>query len=167
MTTVYVNWGPSLVKLTWTPFDQTPHPEFITSVHGMCFHDNQLLLVDIKNRGWNFPGGHIELNETPMACVKGEILEEACVEGDCSYLGYVEVDHSENPAWNNDSPYPMIGFQAFFRMNITKVHPFEAMYESSRRMFIHPGEAIHHNADWHEVYESILRTSLEHKKVDL
>jgi len=160
MTTVYVNWGPSLVKLTWTPFDQPPRLEFITSVHGMCFHENQLLLVDIKNRGWNFPGGHIELNETPLACVKREILEEACVEGDCSYLGYVEVDHSENPAWNSDSPYPMIGYQAFFRMNITKVHPFDALYESSRRLFVNPNEVIQHSADWHDVYEEILNSAM-------
>jgi hypothetical protein len=57
MTTTYVTWGQSLVKLTWTATQPTPQPELKTSVHGLCFHENQLLLVDIKNRGWHFPGG--------------------------------------------------------------------------------------------------------------
>ncbi|WP_394190697.1 NUDIX domain-containing protein [Paenisporosarcina quisquiliarum] len=160
MTIVYVNWGQSLVKLTWIPKQEPPQRENITSVHGMCFYEEKLLLVNIKNREWNIPGGHIEINETPLECFKCEVLEEACVEGDCEYLGFVEVNHSENPAWSSDSPYPLIGYQAFFRMNVTTVHPFDANYESSHRKFIHPHEASTHNADWHEVYEGILQSAL-------
>ncbi|MET0787235.1 MAG: NUDIX domain-containing protein [Paenisporosarcina sp.] len=162
MTSIYVDWGLSRVKLTWIPSKQPPIPEFITSVHGLCFLDNQLLLVDIKKRGWNFPGGHIELNETPLECVKREVMEEACVEGDCEYLGYVEVNHNENPNWKSNSPYPVIGYQTFYRMDITNVLPFAKQFESQERKFIPPNESTNYVVDWHEVYEEILQTALVH-----
>jgi 8-oxo-dGTP diphosphatase len=87
-------------------------------------------------------------------------MEEGCVEGDCSYLGYVEVDHSENPNWNRDSPYPLIGYQAIYRMDITRILPFVAIFESSQRMFIEPGKVADHCKDWHEVYDDILMNAI-------
>jgi 8-oxo-dGTP diphosphatase len=162
MTTTYVNWGTSRVKLTWTHALSLPQTELITSVHALCFHKDKLLLVDIKNRGWSFPGGHIELNESPLECVKREVMEEACVEGDCSYLGYVEVDHSENPAWKSDSPYPLIGYQAFYCMDVTRILPFNAIFESAQRMFILPSEVTQHVEDWHDVHAGILNCAFVH-----
>jgi len=160
MTTVYANWGQSRVKLSWNPTLQPPRPEFITSAHGFCFYKEKMLLVDINSRGWGFPGGHVETNESPLECVKREVLEEACVEGDCRYLGYVEVNHSENPAWTNDSPYPLIGYQAIYRMDITQVHPFQAIFESAQRTFIDPRKVYQYTKDWHEVYEAILHNAI-------
>ena len=163
MTTTYVNWGKSRIKLTWISSYILPQPDLITSVHAFCFHQEKLLLVDIKNRGWNFPGGHIEPNESPLECVKREVMEEACVEGDFTYLGYVEVNHSENPAWNSNSPYPLIGYQAMYRMDITRILPFDAIFESAQRIFIHPFEVHLHCEDWHEVYADILSRALSYK----
>lgn len=162
MMAIYVNWGTSRVRLTWTPTLSPPQTELITSIHAICFQNDKLLLVDIKNRGWSFPGGHIELNESPLDCVKREVLEEACVEGDCSYLGYVQVDHSENPSWNSDSPYPLIGYQAFYCMDITQVLPFNAIFESSQRMFIPSSEVTQHVENWHDVHADILKCALVH-----
>ena len=156
MTSTYANWGPSRVKLTWIPSLQPPDRELITSAHGLCFHDEKMLLVDIKNRGWNFPGGHVEFSESAIDCLKREVMEEACVEGDCLYLGYVEVNHSENPVWTSDTLYPLIGYQAFYRMDVTRILPFQAIHESAQRMFIHPCEVSQHTGDWHDVYEAIL-----------
>ena len=119
--------------------------------------------MDIKNRGWNFPGGHIEQSESPLECVKREVMEEACVEGDFTYLGYVEVNHSENPAWNSNSPYPLIGYQAMYRMDITRILPFDAIFESAQRIFIHPFEVHLHCEDWHEVYADILSRALSNE----
>lgn len=160
MTTVYANWGQSRVKLTWNPTLHPPQAEFITSAHSFCFHEGKMLLVDINSRGWGFPGGHVEINESVLECVKREVLEEACVEGDCIYLGYVEVNHSENPAWNSDSPYPLIGYQALYRMDITRVLPFHAAFESAQRTFIDPNEVYQLTGDWHDVYEAILQCAL-------
>ena len=45
MTTTYANWGESRVKLTWEKNTLLPQYNLITSVHGFCFQDDQLLLV--------------------------------------------------------------------------------------------------------------------------
>lgn len=65
MTTIFVNWGQSRVMLTWKASTQLPKRGKITSVHGFCFYEDKLVLVDLKHRGWDIPGGHINLGEEP------------------------------------------------------------------------------------------------------
>ncbi|MBT2679484.1 NUDIX domain-containing protein [Bacillus sp. ISL-35] len=156
MVSTYVNWGESKVKLTWKESDELPPVNLITSVHGFCFLDNKLLLVKLKHRGWDMTGGHIEPDESPEECFKRETLEEAYVAGDCSLLGHMIVDHSENPQWNEKSPYPKIGFQVFYSMDITEVHDFEAGFESTERIFIDHNRVQDYYHDWHELYAHIL-----------
>lgn len=156
MLSVYVNWGGAKVKLTWKQSSELPKRDQITSVHGFCFQDDKLLLVDLQHRGWDFPGGHIESNESPEACLKREVFEEGYVEGEVELLGYIIVDHSENPLWDENSPYPKIGYQIFYKMEINKVHPFQAKYESTRRMFTRPGEVESYYRKWNELYQEIL-----------
>ena len=43
MTTTYVNWGESRVKLTWEENNLLPQHSLITSVHGFCFEEDKLL----------------------------------------------------------------------------------------------------------------------------
>ena len=156
MTTTYVDWGGHKLQLTWKHDKLLPDRELITSVHGFCFREEKLLMVDLDDRGWDFPGGHIELGETAEACFKREAMEEGYVEGDCILLGVLEVNHNENPLWNDQSPYPKIGYQVFYRMDITKLHSFEAAFESTRRKFIHPEDVSNYYIGWHAAYERIL-----------
>lgn len=156
MKTAYVNWGESKVKLTWIPDKQLPQQNLVTSVHGFCFYNRELLMVDLKDRGWDFPGGHIEKGERPEECFKRESMEEGYVSGTCHLLGYMEVNHHDNPVWNENSPYPKIGYQIFYRMDIEELHAFEGNYESARRIFINPRDVADYYQDWHDVYQSIL-----------
>lgn len=160
LTTTYVKWGQSRIKLTWEKNSILPQNHIITSVHGFCFQDDQLLLV-FNHRGWDFPGGHMETGETPEKCFKREALEEGYVEGDCIVLGYIIVDHSENPLWTANSPYPKIGFQVFYKMNITKLLPFEGEYESAQRMFISPNDVSSTYHEWNSLYQEILNCALD------
>jgi len=161
MTTTYVNWGEATVKLTWQERDHLPQQDLITSAHGFCFFDGQLMMVDLNDRGWDFPGGHIETGETPLECFEREAMEEGYVEGDCAFLGTIEVNHSENPNWDENSPYPKIGYQAFYRMDITQLHPFQAEYESGQRTFIHPNEVMDYYPNWNDVYRGVLASALK------
>ena len=160
MTTNYVNWGEAKVKLTWKPEDQCSQYNLVTSVHGFFFYNDQLLLVNLNDRGWDFPGGHIELNETPLDCFEREAMEEGYVEGKCHFLGCIEVDHNENPKWNEDSFYPKVGYQLFYRMDIEKLHRFAGEYETSQRLFIDPKEISDYYHDWHELYQEILNAAI-------
>jgi 8-oxo-dGTP diphosphatase len=99
---------------------QLPPRELIKSVHGFCFIDDKLLLVNLNHRGWDFPGGHIEYEETPEECIEREAYEEGYVTGICILLGHIIVDHHENPKWDESSPYPKVGYQV--SMDIEKLH---------------------------------------------
>ncbi|MBO1910395.1 NUDIX domain-containing protein, partial [Microvirga sp. 3-52] len=157
-TTTHVDWGGHKLKLTWKP-GLLPKTALITSVHGFCFQHEKLMMVDLNDRGWDFPGGHIEDGETAEDCFKREAMEEGYVEGECLLLGAIEINHNENPLWNEQSPYPKIGYQVFFRMDITHLHPFDAAFESSRRTFIQPREASKYHKGWHAVVEEILQVA--------
>lgn len=161
MTSIRVTWGDSIVQLTWEKQSQLPPRNLITSVHGFCFYQDKLMLVNLIDRGWDFPGGHIELNETPEMCFKREAMEEGYVEGDCSLLGSIVVDHHNNPNWNEDSPYPKVGYQVFYRMDITKFHSFRAEYESMERIFIEPTDIPIYFSDYNIVYQAILEDSVK------
>ncbi|RFB14775.1 NUDIX domain-containing protein [Bacillus sp. HNG] len=160
MTTKYVNWGSGKVKLTWNPVLQLPPRELITSVHAFCFKDGKLLLVKLDQRGWDFPGGHIEFNESPEECIKREAHEEGYVSGRCYQLGYMVVDHSDNPNWNETSPYPRVGYQVFYRMDIHEIHEFLAMFESQKRLLIDPNDVKKYYLHWNELYQEILDLAL-------
>jgi 8-oxo-dGTP pyrophosphatase MutT (NUDIX family) len=160
MTAIYVNWGEAKVKLSWNRDKQLPPKELITSVHGFCFKDNKLLLANLNHRGWDFPGGHIEVDETPEECFKREAYEEGYVTGSCHLLGHMVVDHNENPNWNESSPYPKVGYQVFYRMDIEQLYDFKAKYESGERILIHPSEVIEFYHNWNELYQEILDYAL-------
>jgi len=160
MTTKYVHWGGAKVKLTWQRDKKLPPKSLITSVHGFCFKDNQLLLVNLNDRGWDFPGGRIEFQETPEECMKREAYEEGYISGRCFPLGFIVVDHNENPNWNEDSPYPKVGYQVFYRMDIERIHTFQAKYESNKRKFINTNEFKRYYHDWNELHQEILNFAI-------
>ena len=159
----YVDWAGSRVKLSWRKSQCLPPIEKITSVHGLCFKNDDFLLVDLPHRGWDFPGGHREKDETPEECIKREAMEEAYVEGQITQIGYIIVDHSENKNWSEDSQYPKVGYQVFYRMDVQTLHPFQGFYESNQRIFIHPSEVREYYSKWTDFYEMILREGIELK----
>lgn len=160
LTTKYVNWGGSKVKLTWKRDVQLPQRALITSVHGFCLKEGKLLLVKLNHRGWDFPGGHIEQEETSEECLRREAYEEGYVTGKTFLLGHIIVDHNENSKWDVKSNYPKVGYQVFYLMEIDRLHNFLAQFESAERILINPWEVTDYYPNWNELYQDILDDAL-------
>ncbi|WP_245808909.1 NUDIX domain-containing protein [Shouchella patagoniensis] len=90
---IYEDWNGHNVKLTWMPNHVLSSEKVITSVHGLCLYQGLVLLVNIKGRGFNYPGGHIEDGESPIDALHREVYEEGYVKGEAIYIGAIEVSH--------------------------------------------------------------------------
>ena len=69
----FVDWDGQIISLTWQPYEQLKASDLVTSVHGYCFFDGKLVLVQVNGRGFNVPGGHIEKGEVPEQALRREI----------------------------------------------------------------------------------------------
>ena len=140
MQTIFVDWGGNNVKLTWMPRLKLTESLIVTSVHAVCFKDGKVLLAQIKNRGFNYPGGHVEIGEKVEEAILRETYEEGYVKGTIKYIGSIEVSHKENLSFDSNGKYPLIAYQAFFRMDVTECLPFLREHESSARIWVEPSE---------------------------
>ncbi|WP_404406976.1 NUDIX hydrolase [Jeotgalibacillus malaysiensis] len=157
--TTYVNWGEAKVKLSWTESSVLPDEKCITSLHGFCFHEGRVMLVDLHHRGWDIPGGHVDEGDTPLQAFKREVMEEGCVEGDCRLIGYITVDHRENERWDPAGRYPQVGYQVFFRMDITALHSFSGEFEAADRKFVGMEELPEIFDGWNDVYAGAFKSA--------
>lgn len=162
MKTIYENWGGHRVKLTWLPALELEDDEKVTSVHGVCFDEDQVLLVKVENRGYTFPGGHVEEGETPAEAFHREAMEEGSVRGEIEYLGAIEVSHEENPHFHPNGKYPKVGYQLFYKMDITDRLPFSRDHETSARIWVEPSE-IPYVIEDHDLSLVILDEALKGK----
>lgn len=158
----YVMWDGQTVSLTWQPYKQLHASDVVTSVHGCCFLDGKLVLVQVKERGFNVPGGHLENGESPKQALRREIYEEAYIDGDFTYIGAIKVDHSENEKFMENGKYPKIGYQLFYRVDITKCFPFLGQHETTARIWVEP-QQVHQVMDDHEVALMVLKEALASK----
>lgn len=164
MKTIKTTWGKHEVALTWVPAKEAPLGVTVTSTHGLCFDDGFVVMVNLESRGWDFPGGHMEDGETPEECFAREAMEEACISGTASMLGYILVDNREDPAFD-PGKYPEIGCQIYYRMEVESVHPFNQDFESSERSFCFPDSVPAMHGNWNEIYDSILWEAVEGEAV--
>lgn len=160
-----VNWGGHYIKLTWLP-QEVVDLQKVTSVHGHCFHQGKVLLVNVAGRGFNIPGGHVERGEGPEDTFHREAYEEGYVEGRIHYLGAIEVNHEENPLYVEGGKYPLIGYQLFYRMDIETCHPFLRENETTTRIWVEP-EEIPHVMNEHELALVILKEALSMKSTSV
>ncbi len=155
---IYVNWG-GHVKLTWLPMKNINDYNKITSVHGYCFYKGNILLVNVSDRGFNIPGGHLEKRETPEEAFHREAYEEGYVKGAIQYIGAIEVSHEDNPLFVTDGKYPLIGYQVFYKMNIEECLPFLRENETTTRIWVEPEEVPYIIND-HELSLLVLKEAL-------
>lgn len=159
MKTIKVNWDGNIVKLTWMPGFELEQSSNVTSVHAVCIKDGLVLLPYIQHRGFNFPGGHVDKGEHVEEALLRVIHEEAYVKGRLTYLGVIQVSHEENTGFPPNSQYPLIGYQAFYRMDVEQCFPFLREHESMTRIWVEPDEVPYVLND-HELTHLILEEAL-------
>ncbi|MFC0413936.1 NUDIX domain-containing protein [Cytobacillus solani] len=159
MNPIFVEWGGNYVKLTWHPRMKITKSIIVTSVHAICFRGGNVLLAHIKNRGFNYPGGHIDPGEKIEEALCREVYEEGYVKGTIQYIGAIEVSHEENPFFDPKGKYPLIAYQVFYRMDITECLPFLREYESITRIWVEPDEVPFVIND-HELLKLVLNDAL-------
>ncbi|MGE8205629.1 NUDIX hydrolase [Heyndrickxia sp. NPDC080065] len=159
MKSIFVDWSGNNVKLTWLPRMKILESTKVTSVHAICFNEGKVLLAHIKNRGFNYPGGHIELGEKIEEALHREAYEEGYVKGAIQYIGAIEVSHEFNPLFDPKGKYPLIGYQVFYRMDVIECLPFLREHESITRIWVEPTE-IPFVINDHELSKLILEDAL-------
>lgn len=60
-------------KLSETePWSNKPSPEFPVSIKGVMFQDHTIVLLENERAEWELPGGRLEPDEPPEACLARE-----------------------------------------------------------------------------------------------
>ena len=159
LNSIYTKWDSGDVRLTWNSNMEFSKGAIFTSVHAVCIKNGHILLTHILNRGFHFPGGHIETGEKLEQALHREAYEEGYVKGELRYLGAIEVSHEENPLFDRNGKYPLVGYQAFYRLDVTECLPFLREYEATARIWVEPSEVPFVMND-HGLATEILREAL-------
>lgn len=136
--------------ITWLPLpneialildDLLPPIAEITSALALAFDGERILMTNLRQRGWDIPGGHLEAGETPEAAMRREVLEEAgAVLIDVQLLGYQRIRLLGAAPAGYRYPHPD-SYQVLYLARVAELIDFVATEEASQRAFFAPTAA--------------------------
>lgn len=114
----------------------------VTTVHGVFFSENQeVLLVRHRKRGWEVPGGHVELGESYEDAMGRELYEESQMTCDSlCQLGYLRKEALEERPLDCEYPHPL-SYCLFYSGVISKVDVFSGDENIKEARFFSLSEA--------------------------
>ena len=132
-----------------------PHPyicpEPIFASLAFVWHGDQILVSDIKNRGWCIPSGRVEDNESPKDAAIREVFEEANVSVKVAEtIGYFRIRSSKRTMW-----------ATAFVASCDKANPFTPTSESLERKFLSISELPTQYYNWNPLYEAVFLYSYQ------
>jgi 8-oxo-dGTP diphosphatase len=135
-----------------------PSQELVTTALVVAFAGDHLLMTNLRSRGWDIPGGHVEAGEHPEETVRREVYEETgATLGPLHLLGYQRLRLLGPPPIAYGYPYPDC-YQAFYWAQVISLDDFLPSAETQGHAFFPPLEArtqswVQHNK---ELYEAAL-----------
>ncbi len=128
----------------------------VTAVKIYVFQGDKLLLTNIKSRGWDLPGGHIESGETVEQAIIRELKEETgAVVRRFDLIGYLRVTNEQENERNKKYPKEScILVYKGYDATVDADHVFQLEASESKFVSIDELPQIHH--DWNEAKAQVL-----------
>jgi 8-oxo-dGTP pyrophosphatase MutT (NUDIX family) len=153
-----VIWEDKEYELSWIQPSDIPVDAVVTSVHGYCFKDESLLVIE-NQRGFELPGGHLEHGEDYEAAFKREVIEEACIHiANIELLGYIRV---EPLVKNSLSKYPPVSYMSFCSSEVKSTEVYSPKFECVSRKYISPLDIRQEHHSWLDIYEPSLLAAVK------
>jgi ADP-ribose pyrophosphatase YjhB (NUDIX family) len=98
---------------------------------GVVFQEEKILMVkELSDGGWTFPGGWVDINESPSRAVEREVREEA---------GYVVMASKLLAVYDRNKhghpPYPFHAYKLFFLCDLVEKTEADALETSDASFF--------------------------------
>lgn len=129
--------GDKLTTFTHLGTNVMPTFDNVTAVMGIPFtKDGQLVAVNLKERGYDLPGGHVEPYEkTPTETLRRELMEEAFITlSEPLLIDVVKTDYFDNRAT----------YMLFYTAFVDEFLEFQPNNESSERLVISISDFMEH-----------------------
>ncbi len=115
-----------------------------------------MLLTNIRSRGWDLPGGHIESGETPEQAITRELKEEtgATVEH-FELIGYLKITNEKENERNKK--YPKLSCILVYKgQNATVDSDHTFQLEAAESKFVPIDQLAHVHHDWNEAKAEVV-----------
>ncbi len=82
-------------------------PLHIIAAAGIVINEkNEILMIKNNRRGWEFPGGQVEVGENVISAVRREILEETGIDAEVGELFCISSNTGKHPGYNGVKEIP-------------------------------------------------------------
>jgi len=150
-----IAWLPRPNECQTVLSSQLPSQELVSTALVVAFIGDCLLTTNLRSRGWDIPGGHVEPGEHPEETVRREVYEETgATLGSLHLLGYHRLRLLGPQPTAYGYPYPDC-YQVFYLAQVISLDDFLPSAETQDRALFSPLQArtlswVQHNADLYE-----------------
>ena len=148
-------WFPLESEMFIVKDEQIPPIELIVTVHTLCFKEDKILMALVDDRGWDFPGGHIEPGESLEEALIREIYEETGASiKNTKPVAHLKLNVLSQKPHNWNYPYP-VGYLLFYYADFEKFNEISFDHETRDSKLFSPSEAakIHRIIEFQSLYQ--------------
>ena len=150
-----IAWLPRPNECQTVLSSRLPSQELVSTALVVAFISDCLLTTNLRSRGWDIPGGHVEPGEHPEETVRREVYEETgATLGSLHLLGYQRLRLLGPQPTAYGYPYPDC-YQVFYLAQVISLDDFLPSPETQGRALFSPLQArtlpwVQHNEDLYE-----------------